>query len=172
LKANANSFCSLSGVTPKLVSVLTPNLLLWGTPEPSLLGPFQHAICVIAFWLLIGCFFRARSSRLCLATAPSRCTGSAHQMKLNWHYLYSIQFALYIADPQHPPPAPQAEAPGQDAPLEHAGPLDILPIAIPPTRDMSFWVSLDLHLGQGRVLLVYADTISSNTIPHFVHSYS
>jgi hypothetical protein len=57
-------------------------------------------------------------------------------------------------------------------PLEQAGLLDILPMEIPPTRDMSFWVSFDSHLGQGSDALVTAGTISSKTFPHFLHSYS
>jgi hypothetical protein len=77
-----------------------------------------------------------------------------------------------MAAPQHPAPAPQAWEPGQAAPLEQAGPLDIFPEPIPPTRDISFRVSVHLHWGQGRVLLVQEETISSNTIPHFLHSYS
>jgi hypothetical protein len=38
-KYKKNAFCSLSGVTPKPVSGLESNLLLWGTREASLLGP-------------------------------------------------------------------------------------------------------------------------------------
>lgn len=86
--------------------------------------------------------------------------------------LRTLSGAFYIAVPQQPPPAPQAWAPGQAAPLEHAGPLEIRPIAMPPTRDINFSVSFELHAGQGRVLFVNEDTISSNTFPHFLHSYS
>jgi hypothetical protein len=77
----------------------------------------------------------------------------------------------YVA-PQQPPPAPQAVAPGHMLPVEHAGLLDILPMLMPPTRDMSFSVFWDLQVGQGSVVFETEWTISSNTVPHCLHSNS
>jgi hypothetical protein len=51
-------------------------------------------------------------------------------------------------------PAPQESAPGQAAPVEQAGPVESLPLAMPPTRDISFLVCFDLHFGQGSVSFV------------------
>ena len=72
---------------------------------------------------------------------------------------------------QHPP-APHAVAPGQGAPEAHAKSFDpLLPDPMPPMRDMSFSVFLDLHVGQGRALALLA-TISSNIFPHSEQRYS
>jgi hypothetical protein len=43
---------------------------------------------------------------------------------------------------------------------------------IDPTADISFSVSMDLHDGQGIVLLRLPLTSSSNLFPHFLHLYS
>lgn len=42
-KDKSNASGTLSGVTPKSVSGLAPNLLLWGTRETSLYRPIQQS---------------------------------------------------------------------------------------------------------------------------------
>jgi hypothetical protein len=72
----------------------------------------------------------------------------------------------------HPLPAPHDAAPGHIPPLEQAGLLVILPIAMPPTLDINFLVSADSHFGHGSDELLTWGTISSKTFPHLVHSNS
>jgi hypothetical protein len=73
---------------------------------------------------------------------------------------------------QHPP-APQEEAPGQGAPDPQAKSFEpLLPIPMPPMRDISFSVFLDSQAGQGSEATALLETISSNVFPHSVQRYS
>lgn len=77
---------------------------------------------------------------------------------------------MYQAACGHPPPEEQHEEALEQ--FDPQGPVDELPIEIPPIADINFSVLADWQVGQGIDLFRSPLMISSKTLPQSLHRYS